>query len=85
MKPLILLMTAGLLSAEAPKSEADPVSDRLRFEVALAQRDYLMAKAELDKASQKLQEKYQVAIKACQSAGKEWKTEAFTCLDADKP
>jgi hypothetical protein len=64
-----------LLFAQA----ADPVSDRLRFEIALAQRDYVIAKQQLDVAAARLKEAVEKAEKACSSQKASFDAEKFFC------
>ena len=51
----------------AAAQTADPISDRMRYEIAAAQRDYLLARQQFDLASSTLREKLGQAEKVCTS------------------
>jgi hypothetical protein len=70
-----LLLIAGCLFAQ----EADPISDRMRYEIAAAQRDYLIAKQQLDTAGSRLKEKVDLAQKACSAQSATFDLAQFVC------
>jgi hypothetical protein len=60
---------------------SDPITDRMRFEIAAGQRDYLIAKQQLDQAAANLRAKLDAAEKACGEAGKTYNIESFSCKE----
>ena len=85
MKTIIaVLLLSVSLAAEDKPAATDPVSDKLRFEIAVMQRNYLVAKAQMDSMSQQIEEKQKQAQQVCASAGKDWKPETFTCTEKAK-
>lgn len=70
-----LLLFAGLAFAQT----SDPISDRLRYEIAAAQRDYLIARQQLENAQKKMADKTAEADKICSAQKKVFKAETFTC------
>ena len=76
-------MTAVLaLLSLAEKTEQKPpdLSEKTKLEVAIAQRDYLLAKARADQAMLELQAKITQAEKECQShSGLKFDATAVTC------
>jgi hypothetical protein len=62
---LFVLIAFGL----AAQKPADPITDRQRYELASAQRDYLAAKQQYEAAVKTLKEKRAEVEKACGAAG----------------
>lgn len=62
----------------------DPITDRLRYEIALAQRDYLAARQQLDAIQRNMLAKTAEAEKACAGQQKAWSADAFTCVAEKK-
>lgn len=72
------LLLAALPVRETPKP-ADPISDKLRFEIALAQRNYMVLKEQLDQIAAHVAEKTKEAEAACAKVNKKWSKESFSC------
>lgn len=70
------LCLIGLFAEDAP----DPISDKLRFEIAVAQRDYVGAKAEFERTVTALKNKSAEAQSACSQAKKIFDVAAFSCV-----
>jgi hypothetical protein len=68
----------------APPKPSDPITDRLRFEIAVAQRDYVIAKNQYDAAMERLRAKTSEAEALCQAAGKKFSPDSFACAEAPK-
>lgn len=66
---------AALLSAQA----SDPISDRLRYEIAAAQRDLVIAKQHYDAAAAMLKQKMEDANKLCAGQDAVFEPVSFTC------
>jgi hypothetical protein len=58
-----LTLFAVLAAAQDGNPPADPISDHLRYEIAAAQRDYLIAKLQFDQAAAQLRGKLESAQK----------------------
>jgi hypothetical protein len=74
---LAFLVTVAALGQEAPS--ADPITDHLRFEIAVAQRNYLDAQLRFERAQNQLLLKTAEAQKACTTQDKMWQADTFTC------
>ena len=57
----------------------DPISDRLRYEIAVAQRDYFLAQLQADRAAAQVRSKIEAAQKACAGVEKTFSVETFAC------
>ena len=79
----VLLSAALMFGEDAPKAAADPISDRLRFEIALLQRNYLDAQLRLEHAQSQLALKTTEAQKACATQDKTWHADTFSCQSAE--
>lgn len=77
MKTLWLLAFSTILLAESK----DPLTDRLRFEIAVAQRDFVVAKNPYDAALEKLRAKIGEANAVCQKAKKVFDDVRFVCVE----
>lgn len=75
-------LLAAAVSAEAP---SDPITDRLRFEIAVAQRDYVLAKLQYDSAKEHLRGKTAEAQAACDAQGQQFSPEQFRCVEKTAP
>jgi hypothetical protein len=73
----VLAMLAFAMFAE--DKAADPISDRMRYELAAAQRDYVIAKQQVDIATARLKEKFEQAEKACSAQGATFDAAQFIC------
>lgn len=62
-------------------SDSDPITDKLRFELAVAQRDYLLAQQAFDKATENLKRKISEADKACEGVKKSFDIGTFACVE----
>ena len=71
----MLFLALGTLGAQ----ETDPVTDRVRYELAAAQRDYVIAKQQLDAATVRLREKLDLAQKACAAHNAAFDVAQFVC------
>lgn len=76
---------AALAGAQTASKSPDPITDRLRFEIAVAQRDYVAAKAAYDIAMDRLRAKTAEAESLCHAAGKKFSQERFECMEGPKP
>jgi hypothetical protein len=65
----------------APPKPSDPITDRLRFEIAVAQRDYVLAKQQYDAAMERLRAKTAEAQTACEDQGQQFSPEQFRCVE----
>jgi len=63
---------------------ADPISDRLRYEIAAAQRDVLIVRQQFDGASQRLKDKMAQAETACAQQGATFDLVRFACAPKEK-
>jgi hypothetical protein len=68
-----------LLVFSAAAQTADPITDRTRYEIAAAQRDYLVAKQQLDTATARLKEKLEQAEKTCSTQDATFDLAQFVC------
>ncbi|PWT72945.1 MAG: hypothetical protein C5B60_08815 [Chloroflexi bacterium] len=76
------MLLLGIAIAQA----TEPITDRMRYEIARAQRDYLIAKQQFDLAVTQLRSKLADAEKACADAGRAFNGDSLTCVDkAAKP
>lgn len=67
------------LACIAGADEPSPITDRMRYELAAAQRDYLVAKQTYDQAVTTLKAKIDSAEKACAALDKHFSVESFDC------
>lgn len=80
MRPILaLLIAASVFGQEKPP--AGSLADRTRYEVAAAQRDYLLAKQQLDQAGAKLQKVTAEAEKACAAKDMAFDGAAVDCVE----
>lgn len=79
MRPKRMLIISALACAAVANAPTD-ISDRLRFEIALAQRDYVIAKAQFEAAAARMQAKTAEAERLCAEAGKRYSPEQFACV-----
>ena len=79
--PLLIVAAASGQDAEKP---ADPITDKLRFEIAISQRNYLDAQLRLEHAQTELLSKTSEAQKACATQDKIWDAGSFTCQKMEK-
>lgn len=75
MKPVILVAAALCVFAQ----ESDPITDRMRYEIAAAQRDYVIARQQMDTAGARLKEKLDQAQKACGAKSASFDVAQFVC------
>ena len=61
---LVLWGVTGIFLVRAEDGK-DPITDALRYEIAAAQRDYLIAQQQLERANLALRTKLDTAQKAC--------------------
>ena len=61
------------------EDKTDAIGDRLRYEIAAAQRDYVMARQQLDRVQAQLLAKTGQAEKICAAEQKVFNLETFTC------
>ena len=71
-----------MLCAQPP---ADPITDRLRYELARAQRDVLIAKQQYDAAAAQLKMKMDEANRLCMAQNAAFEPVNFTCNAEKKP
>jgi hypothetical protein len=84
MKAIVLLMAAATLAAK-DKPEADPISDHLRFEIAVLERDFVAAKAPYEAALAALRTKVDAAQALCATRGQVFSADLFACAEKPKP
>jgi hypothetical protein len=77
MRAVLVLFVAGLSAREV-----DPISDRMRYEIAAAQRDLLVAKQQYDEALTRLRGRLDLAEKAC--GEQHFDLQTFTCTAGSK-
>jgi hypothetical protein len=75
-----LLLQAAAASAAPVPANPEPLTDKMRLQVAISQRDYLLAQSALDRAKASLESQSAVAGKACASAGKTFDGAALACV-----
>ena len=80
MRALLTLLIAAAASA----TDADPITDKLRFEIAITQRNYLDAQLKFEHAQNELLAKTAEAQKACATQDKTWDADSFTCQKVEK-
>jgi hypothetical protein len=81
MTRLLIIGTLAALAGAQSEAPPDPITDRLRFEIAKAQRDYVIAKQQYDAATERLRKKTAEAETACAADGKAYAAEAFRCVE----
>ncbi len=69
-----------VLAAQDTKP-SDPITDRMRYENAAAQRDYLLAQKQADTAMVGLRAKIADAEKACVTAAMSFDVQAMACME----
>ena len=79
MRLALLLPVTVCLFAQA----TDPITDQMRYEIAAAQRDYLLAQRQFDAANLRLKDKVEQAQKACSAQSATFDLAQFVC--APKP
>jgi hypothetical protein len=79
-----VIVLLGSVSFAASAEKADPVTDRMRYEIAAAQRDYLIAKQQLDIAAAQLRTGIEAGNKACEAAAKIFSVDSLACVDKPK-
>jgi len=78
MRSIYLLISTLALAQQI----ADPITDKLRFEIASAQRDYLLAQQQLEQATTILKSKIESAQKIC--APKIFNAQSMQCIEDKK-
>ena len=68
-----------LLLVNAAGADIDPITDKVRLEVVTAQRDYLLAKQQLDQAANQLRVKIAECEKVC--GEKKFDIQSLTCVE----
>ena len=76
--PLLVLL---LVQRTDDQPKPDPISDRLRFELALAQRDYFVAANRAEQLMSAVQAKIEQANRACAGAGLTFDAAKFACTE----
>jgi len=61
------------------EEETDPITDTMRYELAAAQRDFLIAQQQFEKANVQLRTKMDAAQKACAAEEQVFAIETFHC------
>ena len=61
------------------EEETDPITDTMRYELAAAQRDFLIAQQQFEKANVQLRTKMDAAQKACAEKEQVFAIETFHC------
>jgi hypothetical protein len=84
LRSIAVLVVTGLAMAGQPNPPTDPITDRLRFEIAVAQRDYVLAKQQYDAAMERLRAKTAEAEALCKTTGKTFAPDRFACVGAKK-
>jgi hypothetical protein len=74
-----LMRVLAVCTIAGAAQEKDPITDRMRYEIAAAQRDFLIAKQQFDAASAHLKEKIEQADKACAPGGS-FDLAKFACI-----
>jgi hypothetical protein len=88
MRPIPVLAVLVFTMFAQDKPAPDPISDRMRYELAAAQRDYVIAKQQFDTATLRLKEKLEQAEKTCSAQSATFDLAQFVCapnLTAKKP
>lgn len=65
-------------------AETNPLSNQLRLEVAMAQRNYLALKQQTDQALEVIRSKVEQAEKVCAEAGQSFDAQSITCVPKKK-
>jgi hypothetical protein len=86
---LALQVAAFTASPSSPAHVAAPaptpvITDKIRFDVAVAQRNYLLIKAEYQSATEKLQNALNTATAVCTASNKTFSDTTFDCVDKPK-
>lgn len=76
--PLSLLFTALAFAQDT----TDPITDKMRYELAAAQRDYLIARQQFEQAAALVRTKLGEAEKAC--GARRFDMQSFHCVEAAK-
>jgi hypothetical protein len=66
MRILCLLFLGSLLFAQETKEALPVIPDKIRTSIAIAQRNYFIAKAQYDSAAAELNKAYEDGAKACE-------------------
>jgi hypothetical protein len=77
MKRFGLIVPAVILLAQ----ETDPITDRMRYEIAVAQRDLLIARQQYEQAAAQLKMKLEQVNKVCSAKrdGQTFNSSTFVC------
>lgn len=73
----LMLTFPPIGASDAP----DPITDRMRYEIAAAERDYLSAKIQLDLAAAQMKAKLDAGNKACAAVDKTFNADSLACID----
>jgi hypothetical protein len=86
-KLILLLFLCFVATGEAKRKPVvnDPVSDKLRFEIAIAQRDFVSIQGPYIQALNKLRDKVSEAEKVCQVIKKRFSPDTFECIEIPVP
>ncbi len=79
MKHVLFALLVSLPLA-AVEPGADPLNDRLRSELALTQRDFLLIQKKLADQTEKMRSKTEEAQKLCAAAKKDLDAERLVCV-----
>jgi hypothetical protein len=76
---------ASLVLAQETGKGADPIPDHLRAEIAIAQRDYLLAQKQLETTFLIVKEKIAQAEKLCASQNRALDGVKLLCMETKQP
>lgn len=76
MRKLTLLFLVGCAFAESPS-----LTDNLRVDIAIAQRDYLIAQSRLEAAKKRLYDLNQQATAVCTNTSKSFDEISIACVE----
>ena len=80
---MLLLAIAAAAIADDPKKPESPITDRMRYELAVSQRDFLAAKQAYDQAAGTLRAKLEQLNAVCAKEESSFDVQSFECKKAE--